>query len=767
MAENVERLSFSFQLHSVTVKAPTKLLSHHALYVKWTRGKTKGKFHPVPCNSNIANKNGCMLLCVDLPMTHQVTFDVNMHTDSQGTLEKKTLELQLLLLRYTDHRHADVKSRNVVGTATIDLRELMQNVQVGKCTRAQLLLSDREHFDAEYIVSPVGASGAVIPTREDAMRNRASVEQSVTKMCSNGSLASSVQRQQWVPLVCNNPEEYFSVAEDVLGRAALAARFGDSFSTVSTIVEEGQFKAISCDLSLEEVFQCVASSEQGRFGELLHAARGDTHYSDPPWTIDTQHSAFKVISYDMRLAKDRFVAATEKCIVCFVGSDIFVHVSNGAPTAPLVGDSVRLELLFHFSGQQQGTIVAMYGYAHIASSKVKFMFGARIENFVEKLLILAEHSILQLVQPMRLGKSARLTRTKFRTTMPRSAALLASLDPNLWRRLTDQNTLPHADLVLQYLLRLQSCSVTRVSELQVQSLESIAVYHRRDEQVVQAVCNLLVMLCRAAGPIVVASCSPTLATSLKSVFAMHKTSALSTFESFLSQVESAIQQRNVARRKDLSAERNFWHVLEKNMGNKEIVEQAVEKIAQGRGVILNLEHMSLLAAVLSLHLQSRVVTNCTFAILSRVPANVDKVTPQLTAALEAAFRFDPSLHVEHRSFMDALQERKKTFSEFDVHFSAAIGEPVVFECLILLESPRWAATKCYVTKTHLCVGNEVVPLEDVKRIERHRSLLRPAIKIVLGANHDDYFLVVLSREELLKCIAKVGYARLICDDHQV
>ncbi len=190
----------------------------------------------------------------------------------------------------------------------------------------------------------------------------------------------------------------------------------------------------------------------------------------------------------------------------------------------------------------------------------------------------------------------------------------------------------------------------------------------------------------------------------------------------------------------------------------------LEKMATGGSRVAQVtaeEHLQLLAAALSLHLGSERVVTSVFRMIDRLPS-FDLVTPTLCLAMGEAYKRHMSLVVIFRPLMERIEQHARDFSKFDMLFGKAVNaERLVYSCNVLVNSPLWSATTLHVTKSFLCIGRQVLPLSELRKVVPYRSLLRPALNLVFVATMDDYDLVVLSRQELLEQLKKLGLSRII------
>ena len=791
-SDSVERLAFVVQLKRIVLSPPSKLLAHHDIYIKWSRGKNcKGKFHPVHCGSSLSHKQGGLqLMDIELPMTHQISFEVNMRakTSADGTMvEKKTLDLAVNMFRYVDHRRDVLKSRSIVASVSVDIRVLLENMRVGIAKPVTIPLSEHEYLECEYVVTPAtGAAGG---------------QQGGSKKSSLKALIMEDDADTYADEPLDFPfspaqgaregEDNIAVA-DAACKAAVAQasreRDGVTMTPLAVIVEDGLFKAVTCKFPIDLLFDRLFSDRHGSFAVILHNARGDAEYVDANLSplIQNRSCGTKSVKYRMRIAKENYVDGVELSTVCAIGKDVFVHAVNFAPQAPIVGSDVRLEILLHLTpgpGPDEST-VAMYAYAYVASSKLRFMFSSKIQQQVERLLYIMEEVVRQIIRTKIArgslsssgdgGSSGGLRGSlRFRNSLKSGggtvvggsskSSISSSLDPNLWRRLSEEHTLPHADIILQILQRLCKMTVARLSETHVAAVENVIGFHRGNVPVVTAGCNVLVHLCRVCGVSVVACCSSTLSNTLRTVFALHPAGTFGGFEQFLSQVETQIRAGKEKRSAEIAAERNYWHTLSTNLGVLDVVEVALEKMAGGgsRVQITSEEHLSLLAAAISLHLSSeRVVTNV-FRILDRL-GNYELVTPALCVAMSESYKRHLSLVVIFRPLMERIERHEKNFTKFEKMFGDAVNaEKLIFSCSVIVNSPLWSPTTLYLTKSYICIGRQVLPLAQLRKIQPYRSLLRPAINLVFIATIDDYDMIVFSRQDFLDQLNQLGYSRLV------
>jgi hypothetical protein len=788
-SDSVERLAFVLQLKRLVLAPPSKLLAHHDIYIKWSRGKQcKGKFHPVHCGSSLSHKTaGVPLMDIELPMTHQIAFDVNMRAktsaDGDTMIEKKTLDLVVNMFRYVDHRREILKSRSVAASVSVDIRSLLENMRVGIAKAMTIPLSEHEFIECEYVVTPAAANGG---NGGQAGGGRAKTSLKSLIMDDDGEqLGDEPLDFPFVPAQSSGDDNLATA--DALLKAVIGAasreRGGVGMTPLPTMVEEGLFKAVTCKFPVDLLFDRLFSDKHGSFAAILHNARGDAQYVDANLSAPTHNGACatKAVRYSLRISKENYVDGVELSAVCAVGKDVFVHSVNFAPQAPIVGSDVRLEILLHLTpgpGPEEST-VAMYAHAFVASSKLRFMFSSKIMQQVERLLYIMEEVVRQIIRTKicrgstsaGAGGGRDRASLRFRNSLKGGSAqasgkpfVSSSLDPNLWRRLTEEHTLPHAEIIMPILQRLAKMTVARLSEMHIAALENVIGYHRTNIPIVTAACSVLVHLCRVCSPALVALCSSTLGMTLRSVFALHPSGVFGGFEQFLAQVESQIHSGKEKRSSEIAAERNYWHTLSTNLGVVEVVEVVMEKMATGGSRVAQVtteEHLSLLAAALSLHLASERVVTSVFRMVDRL-ADFHLVTPSLCLAMGEAYKRHISLVVIFRPLMERVEQHERAFSQFEKLYGTAVNsERQIFSCSVLVNSPMWSATTLHLTKSFVCIGRQVLPLSELRKVIPYRSLLRPAVNFVFVATIDDYDMIVFSREELMNHLKELGLGKII------
>ncbi|CUG82943.1 Hypothetical protein, putative [Bodo saltans] len=141
------------------------------------------------------------------------------------------------------------------------------------------------------------------------------------------------------------------------------------------------------------------------------------------------------------------------------------------------------------------------------------------------------------------------------------------------------------------------------------------------------------------------------------------------------------------------------------------------------------------------------------------------VDQNIVTALRTAYRLhDPVLGDRCPNLLARIEAMQAAMTPFQKVFGAVVQEEPVFECMVMVEAPTWRTGKLYVTKTFLCVIDEVVPLANMRRIEQYRSVLRPAVRIFMIATVPDYELVLFSRARFLEALEEVGCGWMIRSD---
>lgn len=650
----------------------------------------------------------------------------------------------------------------------------------------------------------------------------------------------------------------------LIDAAQLLSSFGgqrDARAIVENIMEDGLFRAVTINnpsacggvtsssnaasMVVATVFDRLFSDRHGRLGTALHAARGDQSYDGkkpfeyiynsqqrqpeqfqnhamhnsghvhprhlgPPTpaasaAASTRYAVggCKTIPFRLRISKDKFVDAIENTVVCYLRGDIVVHLSVTAPTAPIVGDNLRLETLIHITanvasaaedqagggGIAPACTIAMYTHVVVASSKIKFMFGSKIQHHAEKISILLESVTKQLTAVNKGSGALRPLRgsARFRNSFNPSASS-ASLDPNLWRRLGDEHTLPHAELVLLTMKRLAPVvpQLRQTSATHIQTLENVIGFHRQDAVVVTTALQLILLLVKAGGGVTnVAHASNTLVSTIRSVQLLHPTATFDFAEMTLRQLEiSTAALREQRQREAAGVARNLWVSLQSYMGDADIVQHILDRIqssaaggsrglsniwADGTSDTSKSDKFRILAALLSLHTQSLRICEAICHLMSAARDFLDIPLDQnILVALRTAYRVHHPVLGEHcPHLLQRIEESAEgTMTTFQKVFGAVVPEAPVFECLVVVEAPSWRAGKMYVTRSFLCVIDEVVPLANIRRIELYRSLLRPAVRVFMIATVPDYELVLLSRAQFLEALNGVGCGWMIRNDNE-
>ncbi|CUG82939.1 Hypothetical protein, putative, partial [Bodo saltans] len=534
--------------------------------------------------------------------------------------------------------------------------------------------------------------------------------------------------------------------------ASLGGSQREARSVVEHIMDEGLFRAVtinnpsllggchsqsvggSASMVVATVYDRMFSDKHGRLGASFHASRGDQSYdAKTPFTYvyapqqpsggiahaahhNHQHTGrsvppppqsstagaltsssssaryaiggFKTSSFRLRIAKDKFVDAVENTAVCYIRGDIVVHISVCAPTAPIVGDNLRLESLIHITSNVNSSeddpsdetvltpggtnsthiapacTVAMYTHVVVNSSKIKFMFGSKIQQHAEKISILLESVTKQLTAANKGSGALRPLRgsARFRNSLHLSSSA-ASLDPNLWRRLGDEHTLPHAELVIPTLKRLLPVvsQARQTSALHIQTLENVLGYHRQDATVAATVLQLLLQIVKASGSVTgVAHGSNTLATTIRSIQALHPPGTFDFAELALRQLEACcVALKEQRQREAAGVARNLWVSLQNYIGDADVVQYILDRIqasalgtgARGLSAVWTdgdtspADKFRRLAAVLSLHMQSLRVCE-SICHLMNAARDTDGILldQNIVTALRTAYRLhDPVL----------------------------------------------------------------------------------------------------------------------------
>ena len=733
-----ERLEFAIRLDRIIVlsKHVEERAEATGIYVKWRRGRSyRGKLPSVPCDSSNATRavvGGVAVLLVRLPDSHEVKFEVNMHmkgTEEQTAIfAEKNLDVEIFLIGL------DTSQRTLLFRAELDLREWLRGVRVGVSSSLTIPFNAYECLHCTFTVQ---RAMSALEKRQHACTCalRGVLDPPASEGAESPPDVKPAVDFPFQPLP--QPQN----AEDVLVEAGAALRqlidagaipsARKYFSPLVDIVEDGVFRAFRTPLRTANVFDALFSATNGRFPAVFHHLRGDREYPEPklapPWRTDIRGAAAsRSVEFLMRLGNEKFCKALETAVVVAIGQDLVLHVVSVAPSAPVVGGDVRLEAVIHVASAEGGCTLAMYLLGVTSSTKAKILAGGRIGKHVEKAITL----MMNAAQEILLSSSAQSTdslsrRRSFRSSISGKATQV-SLDPNLWRRLSDTKTLPHENVVLDILERLQRMSpATRCTESMVQTLENVMVFHRMHRRIVLGVCNLLIALCRICGVATIAAFSSTLGRSIHSVLAFHSGAPeIQPFQQFLDQLSSQLMTNRERRRHELLRERDPWLVLERNIGDQELVEAIVPLLLptlRGAAALPD-DQVQLISAILTLHMQNTCIVDHIFQVLYGV-SDLKTLTPSSALALQRTY-----LH--HREFLGEkyvdlygrIEERIATFSFYEFHFLDALRERPVYEATVLVEEPFRKVTKIFLTRNFLCIGSEVVALNVVRRVERFQLL---------------------------------------------
>jgi hypothetical protein len=725
-----ERLSFTFQFVSLTIRVPETPPAETEYYLKWVRGRSfKGKLPPVYCPLDTPREEDALVV-VKLPPTHQFNFEVTLHPKAKdgSVFEKKMMEILIIERHYSDCTKSALKGRKNVAEIKVDLRTLLRSARVGVKSKVQFPISDDnscEFLEAMYTVVPLdgeragGGAGPVVPKR--------------------GTLLQAPLK----PIAVSGTEKVLDIIDSCINETIWENGLKgerEDWVPLADVMASELYRSIDTPRPLEETWTLLFGASQ--YKEALHNVRGDRGYIDPGWTQTSDNSSgWSIVSYQVRLGEDKYLQSNEKSVYCAAGREIIARSFTTVPSAPLIGDCSHMEYVFHLYENENGggTVVAMFGYMIITSSTARALADSRVKKNINKVLDVS----VEVVQSL-LGANSRNStdgrstarESKYRRSLTyRPGVISASLEPNLWLRMADRNTLPHVHLVHQYLKRLQETNPAnaKVARERVVILENIVVYHRQVVPIVKSCCELLQILSLNLTPQVIYQCSATLGATLRSVFDLHK--AEPEFAEFEPMIQSLEQEHDAAvnsKKAGLAKERNFWELLEKQAGDAEIVDMCLEEVKNSTCMLMP-GHIDSLARVLSLHLANEAIVNMTMQILVKGRlTNPDlKFTEDLIQAIHGAFRVFPSLWNRYPDLMRTAKTERKQLTPFERRFGHLVPEPVVYQCRILRYQPKMRTGILYLTRNYLVIDQTVLNFSNIVSIVQKWKMLQPLVEVTV------------------------------------
>lgn len=859
-----ERISFTIQLKRLVVDAPSKLISHHSIYIKWQRGKSyRGKLPPVPCSAHVhVSQQQKPMVEIELPSTHQISFEVNVHSkvepahDTNGTasnwevsMEKKVLDLTLSWFRFEDHTKVDLHSRQMLTHVSIDLRELLKDSRNGAVSTFLVPFGKGCSIDGVFVASavqprsPAGCDPLSKPSSSgkelsSCSGSSASDKKGLAEPVTDCPLAITILDSSVVAAVGADTaastilHESESLLKQMVAASPNTAHTSQYFSHMDSIVEEGLFKAVVIPKTayndrsdvVAAVYERLLSDTRGKLQQCFHAARGDLEYGGrafeyfarakgqatimgtghlvrvalpPPTTSNrgTQSNlqsstsegsenivgGVKIVPFSLRTTKDKHSPAFEVTSVCTLAGDVVAHSVVFAPSAPIVGDGLRVETVIHITRTASNCMVAQYIHIAVTSSKLRFLMGSKIQQQAEKTQKLLDRTVNQIVFSSNTSSSAKQQRTSFRSSLLRSSSApslssqLSSLDPNLWRRLRDECTLPKADSVLQILKRLApivqqaKANVTLIAD-QIGILEDVIGYHRRHVPIVSAALQLMLMLCNRIHAISLEAkatslvkATRTVASTVATVVELHPKGTFEAIDGTIKQLELLQQSSKATRQAECMVSKDYWGTLVACVGDGEAVEAILARLSTVSRVhtLQDPAHVQTLTTILSLHLSRLAVCEHVWRILERVPDLSACITPQFVLALHAAARLHDALTLKFPTVLHRVAEVEENFTPFQKQYGDVVREPLLFSCRVMVEEPYWGPKVLYITRSYVCLGDEILPITNMRRVEVFSSLLRPAVKLFMIATMSDYVLILLSRAKLLSVLRDLGCGWMI------
>lgn len=753
-------------------------MQHFAYYIKWRRGKDiRGKLPLIKCSNQNMKFFPDGKVDINLnPPEHRIECEVRFkHKESDAMLlEKKELEIEVLLLEFTTPSFEKEKSRKTLHTLTFDMRTFLQGTRRGISRKQMLSLTDAEYLETLLLVqSPSDAADAAMKAVTAAIV----VPPSTLDVGAQTAEERAASEEALVPLVPVQQGRPGCVGDGLAAGAAYMLdlqqnAFGRSadyhWTSLSSVMSSvrsntiAQFPGVAGarTLELETVSVPVGYSmflgDDAPFSTILHSARRDRGFVNAAWCVGPEKcGGTKRMTYELKVGKS-FVQCDERAaVVCFNTNDRreFVMASHiTAPKAPLVGSSAQLELISYLGQPRPGksgctaTIVAVISFSN---SLVQSAASGKLKPQVEKFLDIMERALLQLAGERQAADARRLAIDNMGGGFVDPLLLATdatSLDFNIWNRLADYRTATKPQLVRHYLervLAMKKATLTSPTRSQIATLEDLLTLHRQCPEVIHPVCVLLRIFCDALGFDSVVKFCPTLPTTVGFVLPpfrcgakdpirqMHDGLALAR-QSQLQQAQSAIERTQ-----------NFWDVLGRSLFSESDTRCAL--LLLKRGVrpthVLAGQQVDLLTNVLTIHIGSSDIVSACLGILDVVEDKKPLLhNAPLFTALDTTAQLYTRFAVEYRSLFTCVlkpQDSQSGLTPFEQAFGHIIREKLEFTCSISLYEPKASRNvNLFLTASYLCMGTHVVPTKSVVAVKECWTWLNPAIQLVCEITDD-------------------------------
>lgn len=725
--------TYYFIIKQISIPAPKSFLSHHSVLIKWRCGKQSGKLPLVPMGTNVDLTRKQPTVLVDFPPSVKVTLDTAI----------SIVTLDVIVVRHVDARREEEKDRQTI-SSHVPFNLGGVGSKLGIPQNGMLMLGISGFICLEY--STVRADGLVGQDASSCVFATTS-SPSVAVSSSPGGLEAAFVMEDG---------DTFDTADASITEGITSTSGVGNVLSLNTIVNEGLFKAALFENPPDEAAESLFFAQRSIW-EAFHILREDELAEIKPWKYTgTKRCCFRTNFPKLRFGKNgKKISANEQCYVTRVEDDYIARTIVYSNDVPMVGAGVKLDLVFHITTDGEGgSVIAVF--VHVtASDLAKRLGGSMIGKYVDKIMAKAHEALEGLLTIRRLQGRDR-GRKSYRNMKFRSSVCPAAntaLDPCLWRRLVSTDTLPNKELVYQYLSRLLTIKVLRVTETQVSSLESVIVYHRESVPVVSACLNLLIMLAKASSYSVVHNFSPTLWPTIESIFALHKPETFLKYQELLSHLSRHQRQRQREKEEMISRERNVWDVIDGMMVEADLVEKCLKAAAATRLTQLTPSQVLSMTKAVTLHLQSEDIVRYALQITARAHGSIHFFPAATVSALVIGSETH-HLDAEFADVLAQLNKRSHSLTHFERQFGT-LSEKYLFHCNAWMTGPKLSPIQLYVTANYLVVGPFVLPMDSIHKVVQYRSLtLRQGIRVIMSASHDDYFVVLSKRRELLALLDK-------------
>ncbi|KAH9589002.1 hypothetical protein LSM04_009687 [Trypanosoma melophagium] len=591
------------------------------------------------------------------------------------------------------------------------------------------------------------------------------------------------------PMPNADPSDIYEYCETSAHSVALFYQHGEGrttfkppFSPLQQILKEGMsWEQEFMEHDPMKLFNKLFPQHAGIFALMpaLHTRRRDIDYPTTPTWLEVPttypHVAYYTTSYKMRYRKDQSLDADEYGVIVAAGDRVLAHVMNVAPTAPLVGSDLRLELVVEI--MQGGRVRAVVFLC--VPRKLRLLIRSQITSQRVKFETLVRETLYELANLNSHKVSKSIIAPAKETPSLLQLKLSSSVDPNMWRRLRSAEIFLHESHVEVILSRLYQIDLPppRECEPLVRTLEELVCRHRESAVSVRLVTLILMRIIKERINMEeLIKASPTLASTLQQVYVIQPVRNLFTaevtipqfndnqtytnsnnenktnlsrvidVEEFLKTLDVSAAFQQARKRREISAIRNVWEVLSVNVGDRVITAEVVQRIRSERILLSSEKQCHLLNAALVLHMDYAPIAIAILVIMlhnyryndSPFFHDLQPLAADFIFAIKRAMKIyhehfvyetSNSLLSVRDAFREALEKRDSNLTYFEKHFLPVLSEDSLFTCKIRCIHTTIGLGEAdantdemilTVTASFICIGSNAFPLMHIQRVRLYK-----------------------------------------------